>query len=294
MNFLYDYKHNKKRFFRRVTLLVAGNLIFALGFNLIIVPLNLYSGGFVGISQLLNILANSVLHNGANYRGILYFLLNIPLFVLAYKIIGREFCLTSLIAIGLCSFFMSVVPIPTAPVIEDMLTACLVGGVITGSGAGMVLRSGSSGGGQDIIGVCLAKTHPNVSVGGISITMNVAIFAVCFLLFDIQIVIYSLIYSIVNSLFLDRMYVQNINTQVMIFTKREDVADAILKEINRGVTEWNGTGAYTHEDSHILVTVLSKYEVPGLVSLVREMDPHAFVVTNEGAGIYGNFQRRLS
>ena len=90
------------------------------------------------------------------------------------------------------------------------------------------------------------------------------------------------------------MYIQNINTQVMIFTKNENVADAILREVRRGVTKWEGTGAYTHEDSHILVTVLSKYEVPHLVALVREMDPNAFIVTNEGAGIYGNFQRRLS
>ena len=294
MNFLYDFQHDRKKFRRRVALLVSGNIIFALGFNLIIIPLNLYSGGFVGVSQLLNILMNSVFHISGNFRGALYFLLNVPLFYFGYKIIGREFCLTSLIAIGLCSLFMSIVPIPQTPVITDTLTACLVGGVITGTGAGMVLRSGSSGGGQDIIGVCLSKTHPNVSVGGINIAMNVCIFAVCFLIFDIQTVIYSLIYSIVNSLFLDRMYIQNINTQVMIFTKNKDVADAILKEVRRGVTEWNGSGAYTHEESQILVTVLSKYEVPGLVSLVRELDPNAFIVTNEGAGIYGNFQRRLS
>ncbi|MBQ6583159.1 MAG: YitT family protein [Mogibacterium sp.] len=295
MNFLYDFKHDKKKFARRVFLLIAGNLVFALGFNLMIVPLNLYSGGFVGIAQLLNILIESILKTGTlNLRGILYFALNVPLFVLAYKVIGREFCLTSLLSIGLGSFFMSVVPIPSALIVTDRLTACLIGGVITGAGAGMILRSGSSGGGIDIIGISLSKTHPNLSLGNLSILVNAGIFAVCFLLFDIQTVLYSLIFAVITSLTLDKVYVQNINTQVMIFTKRKDITEAILKEIDRGVTSWNGTGEYMQEDTHVLVTVLSKYEVPRLVSLVREMDQNAFIVTHEGAGIYGHFKRKLS
>jgi len=189
---------------------------------------------------------------------------------------------------------MNIVPIPAEPIISDTLTACLVGGVLAGTASGMVLKSGTSDGGQNIIGVCMAKTNPNLRVGVIAAIMNIFILGACFLLYDIEIVVYSLIYAIITSLFVDRVYTQSINTEVMIFTKNKDVADKILTDTRRGVTNWVGTGAYTHEESYILVTVISKYELPHLVALVREIDPHAFIVTNDGAGVYGNFERRLT
>lgn len=278
--------------------MIGGNILFAIGVNVIITPLNLYNGGFMGIAQLIKLLCTNVLHipNIASFDlvGIIYFLLNVPLFWLAYKTAGRKFCISSLISIGLASLCLAIIPVPPKPIFNDYLTACLIGGIAAGTGAGMVLRSGSSGGGQDIIGVCLSITHPNFSVGKISIIMNICIYAVCLFIFNIEIVVYSLIFTTILAIFLDRVHIQNINMQAMIFTKKLGISDAILTRLGRGVTNWDGSGAYTHETSHVLITIISKYEVNQLMDIVKEIDPNAFVIVTEGAHIYGNFKKRLT
>lgn len=277
---------------------VAGSLIFAVGVNIIVTPLNLYNGGFMGIAQLLRVFFLDFLKlnalQGIDVTGIIYFAINIPLFFFAWKILGLPFCIKSVITVGIQSFFLAIVPTPSTPIMDDYLTTCIIGGIIAGSGAGMVLRGGSSGGGQDIVGVIFAKIHPNFSVGKISVMMNVCIYAICFFIFDIQIVIYSLIYTTVLAMALDRMHVQNINTTVMIFTKKRGISQAIIDELGRGVTNWNGEGAYTNEESYILLTVISKYEVNRLRSIVQRIDEHAFMIFTEGNDIIGNFEKRLT
>ena len=288
----------KRHFIEQNTLMILGNIIFAIGVNVIVTPLGLYNGGFMGMSQLLRLFFIRVLHvpvpAGIDLVGIIYFLVNVPLFIMAYRALGKSFCIKTLIAIAICSACLALTPVPAAPIIHDTLTACLVGGVVAGSGAGMIMRGGSSGGGQDIIGVCLSVTHPNWSVGGISIAINICIFAICFFIFDIEVVIYSLIYTTVLAIFLDRMFIQNINVQAMIFTKKEGISASIMNRMGRGVTYWEGAGAYTEEDTYILVTMISKYEVNRLMDLVREVDPKAFVIVTEGTQVYGNFEKRLT
>ena len=146
---------------------VGGSLMFALGVNLIIIPLGLYNGGFMGIAQLMRTFVVSVLHvpvpSGVDLSGILYFIINIPLFYMGLKILGKEFAIKTLITVGMQSMFLVVVPIPAVPLIEDYLTACIIGGIIAGTGTGLVLRGRSSGGGQDIIGLCCSKKYPNIS-----------------------------------------------------------------------------------------------------------------------------------
>ena len=288
----------KKHMINRVALVIGGNLLFAIGINYIITPMNLYSSGFTGMSMLLRMLLVDVLKvpqiPGINYLGIIYWILNMPLFLLAYKALGKEFCITTAVSIGIASVCMALVPVPQKPLFDDYLTACLVGGLVSGTGAGLVLKGGTSGGGQDIIGVAFSKTHPNFSVGKISIVINAVIYGVYFFLFDIQIVVYSMIFAVVNALALDYQHTQNQNVQVMIFTKKGGITDRVIKEIRRGVTYWNGAGGYTDEDTYVLTTMVTKYELPGLINIIKSVDPNAFVMVNEGTKIYGNFEKRFT
>ena len=294
----FDTTEKRKHLLYRITLVIGGNFLFAVGVNRIISPMNLYSSGFTGISMLLRLFVLKFLHfpqiPGVDYLGIIYFIINIPLFILAYKVLGREFCITSMISIGIAALAMALVPVAKEPLFDDYLTACLVGGIVSGTGAGIVLKGGTSGGGQDIIGVALSKTHPNFSVGKISIAINAVIYGICFLLFDIQTVIYSMIYAVVNALALDYQHTQNINVQVMIFTKKEGITDKVIHELRRGLTYWRGNGGYTDEDTYVLTTMVTKYELPRLIEIVRSVDPNAFVMSNEGTKIYGNFQKRFT
>lgn len=276
---------------------VSGSFIFAIGVNIIVTPLGLYNGGFMGIAQLIRTFLLDYLHiqvlNSMDIVGIIYFMINIPLFFLAWNVMGKHFLIKTIITVGIQSVFLAVVPIPKGPIITDTLTACIIGGIVAGTGAGMVLRGGSSGGGQDVIGVCCAKKYPGFSVGKISIIMNVIIYAICMWVFNIEIVIYSLIYTTILAISLDRVHIQNINMSVMIFTKKLGISKAIIDEIGRGVTNWDGAGAYTNETSYILLTVISKYEVAALKKIVLGIDSQAFMIFNEGSAITGNFEKRL-
>ena len=293
-----DTPAKRKHMLYRVALVIGGNLLFAIGINRIITPMNLYSSGFTGISMLLRMLVVDVLNipepAGISYLGIIYWIVNMPLFYLAYKSLGKEFCVTTAISIGIASACMSLVPVAKTPVFDDYLTAVLVGGIISGTGAGLVLKGGTSGGGQDIIGVAMSKTHPNFSVGKISIAINTIVYGVCFFLFDIQTVVYSMIFAVINGLALDHQHTQNINVQVMIFTKKEGITNKVINEIRRGLTYWNGAGGYTDEDTYILMTMVTKYELPHLIEIVKSIDPDAFVMVNEGTKIFGRFEKRFT
>ena len=293
-----DTPEKKKHMLYRVALVIGGNLLFAIGINRIITPMNLYSSGFTGISMLLRMLIVDVLNipepSGISYLGIIYWIVNMPLFYLAYKSLGKEFCITTAVSIGIASACMSLVPVAKTPLFDDYLTAVLVGGIISGTGAGLVLKGGTSGGGQDIIGVAMSKTHSNFSVGKISIAINTLVYGVCFFLFDIQTVVYSMIFAVINGLALDYQHTQNINVQVMIFTKKEGITNKVINEVKRGLTYWNGAGGYTDEDTYILMTMVTKYELPRLIEIVKSIDPDAFVMVNEGTKIYGRFEKRFT
>ena len=286
-----------KKTLYKTGLIVLGNLSYAAGVNLMINPIHLYSGGFTGIAQLIRTFLLDFLHmpqiGGVDYMGLIYFLLNVPFFIMAYRVMGRKFCLTTLVSIAMASAFLAIIPVPATPIVDDRILASLVGGLGSGFGAGLVLRAGRSQGGQDLIGVCLAKTHPDFKVGAIGIVISVCIYTICLFLYDIQTVLYSIIFAVMTGIFIDKVHIQNIKIECMIFTKREGLANAIMTELNRGVTTWEGEGAYTGEDSHVLVTVISKYEEAHLRAIIDRIDPNAFVIITDHARVAGNFQKRF-
>ena len=288
----------KKQQLENIAYVTIGNILAAGAINLIITPMHLYNGGFTGIAQIIRTLLVDIIGvpaiPGVDYLGIVYYAINVPLFILGYKVLGKRYCITSMFSIGELSLAMSLIPVATEPLFNNYLAACLVGGVIAGIGAGFVMRGGTSGGGQDIIGMAMAKLKPNAKVGTVGIIINFFVYLACFLIYDIEIVIYSFIYSTIINLAIDRVFVQNINMQAMIFTKKEGISNLIMTELKRGVTRWEGEGAYTNETTHVLVVMISKYERGRLLELVHSVDPNAFVMINEGTSVYGNFSKRLT
>lgn len=275
----------------------AGAFLFAFGVNVIITPIGLYNGGFTGIAQLIRTVANNTFDfaflKQYDITGIVYYIMNIPIFWWAWKEMGSRFLINSLITVTIQTAFMTFIPVPEVPVFDDRLMACIIGGLVVGTGVGIILRGRSSGGGQDIVGVICAKKYPGFSVGKIAIMMNVCVYAICLWMFDIEVVVYSLIYTTVLAMACDRAHLQNINMSVMIFTKKDGIDEMVMKEMRRGVTKWEGVGAYTKEDSHILYIMISKYEVEQLKEIVHRVDPNAFIILNEGSMVLGNFEKRL-
>ena len=292
---LYNTLHNR---WLRIVAAVVGELIAAAALNLFIVPLHLYTGGAMGVCQLIRTLLQT--HMGLDFgpydiAGILYFLANIPILLIGYKDLGRGLVVKTIICTVSYSLFYSIIPIPSAPIVDDYLTACLLGGILTGIGSGIVLTCGCSSGGLDVIGLCLSKRGSSFTVGKFSLTFNVFLYTACLILFSPEVAIYSVIYNFFTSMVLDRMHQQNVNVMAMIFTHADEhiLGQFIIDNLGRGVTYWNGTGAYTGKDVHVLCVSLSKYEIEELLHAVRTIDPQAFLTVQEGVRIYGNFRKKL-
>lgn len=275
---------------------VVGAFMYAAGINLFVVPASLYTGGVMGICQVIRtILAR---YFGLNFEafdiaGVIYYAINIPIFVVAFRHIGRKFFTKTLVTVTAMTVFLSV--IPTVMIVEERMAACVVGGIIAGAGTGITLRMGASGGGMDVIGVLLTRWKQDFSVGKVNLFVNIMLYAVCLLLFDIEIVVFCIIYSAVYSVAMDRVHTQNINVEVTVITKADTTAleKEVFQELNRGITKWSALGAYTYDRSHVLYIMLSKYEVHRLRAIIHKHDPDAFIVLNEGVSVAGNYLKKL-
>ncbi|WP_243095233.1 YitT family protein [Lachnotalea sp. AF33-28] len=283
---------------RRTLTAVFGTAIFAAGVNLFTVPIGLYSGGFVGISQIIRTVLVEYLHLNAgdfDIAGVVFWIINLPVLFMGYRVMGRVFMVKTILCVTTLTLFMSLIPIPKAPLIEEPLASCFIGGIVAGYGIGLVLKEGSSGGGLDIVGLYFAKKNKNSGVGRMSLIVNVGIYAVCAVMFNAEIVVYSVIYTVFYSMVIDKVHLQNINVQAVVITKKaaDQIAGEVMKELGRGVTVWDARGAYTGEEEQILYVLLSKYEVGQLRRIVYGHNPEAFVIVEEGPDITGNFLKKL-
>lgn len=279
----------------KIAAIVAGAFLYAFGMNYFLIPYGLYSGGGVGIAQVITYLIGKVVDlGGKNIYGAVYFLTNIPLLLLAWKGVGKNFLFKTIIGSTSISLFASIIPIPAAPIVDSVIASVLIAGIVTGFGVGLLLVAGGSGGGVDIIGVWATRKFKNASVGKISLVVNAIVYACLLLMFDIEIVIYSLIYMVFFTLMMDRTHYQNITVRLMIFTKHDGIDQKILKQTGRGVTEWTGVGAYTKEETKILICCINKYEQAEFIDIIHSIDPNAFVIADEGVSVMsGNFEKRL-
>ena len=286
----------KKIHFERFLMCILGGTLYAVGVNLFIVPFNLYSGGIVGIAQVIRTVLSDYIHldfGSRDVAGIIFYALNLPILIYAFPRLEKLFFLKTLVAVTSLTLAMSL--IPTTMVVNDCLASTIVGAFISGAGIGLVLRMSASTGGMDIIGMLVSKTHGNVSVGRVNLTVNLVLYAVCLFLFDVQTVVYSVIFAVVHAFAIDKFHAQNINVEVKIITKTnpDDIEHEVFTKMGRGVTELQSIGAYTHEDEHILYILISKYEVHQLRQIVRKYDKRAFVIVNEGVFVEGHYLKKL-
>lgn len=282
--------------FGKYCMVILAAAIYALSVAVFINPLHLYSGGVMGFSQLLRSVLIDIfklpIPESIDISGLIYYVINIPLLILAFRKIGKSFFFKTLLATTVIMVITSLI-ILEEPVIDDVLTSCVIGGLLAGLSVGIALMFGGSGGGMDIVGMYVAKKNNDASIGKVSFAFNLALYILCAILFDIQTAVYSIIFTAVNSLATDRMHYQNRMVQAMIFTKKDDVSKPIMEKLYRGVTEWQGDGAYTKEDTHILVTMISKYEMNEVSRLVKSVDPNAFITFSQVSRIDGNFLKKL-
>ena len=275
--------------------MLIGSIMFCLAVNIFVVPNNLYTGGVLGIAQLIRSIIVDVFDFkiSFDFSGILYYVMNIPLFFLAYKKLSKTFFVRTLLVISIQTVMLSL--IPTTAVVDDVLTNVLVGGLLGGAGLGIVLSTGASTGGTDIVGLVLAKKNNQLSVGKLGLCVNVFTFSIAGILFGLETMIYSIVYSFVDSLTIDKMHEQNICSTALIFSKKnpKDINNYIKNELGRDFTYWDAKGGYDDSRTYIIYTAMSKYELVKLERKIKECDFNAFMVKSDGVGIKGEFEKKF-
>lgn len=280
---------------RKISNLVLGSVLLTVGIWLFVTPNHINFGGMIGLSQLIEYAIKHLLpvHSGMNLLGIINFTLNIPLFIMAYTIMNRDFCIKTLVSLAIQTVLLSLLPAVNAPVVEDMILNVVFGAMICGIGVGLALSGSGCCGGMDIATVCLVKKKPDFKTGQVSIYFNIVLFGICLFVYDVKTIMYSAVFVGILYTVADHFHYQNINVTALIFTKEPMVKQRILKEMGRGVTCWKGEGAYTSTDCEVLFVALNAYEESQIEQIIHETDPHAFVTYQSGAKVHGGFEKRL-
>ena len=190
---------------------ILGSFIFCFAINFFVVPNHLYTGGILGISQIIRSFIIDVfkIDISFDFSGIIYYLINVPLFIVAYKSIGKTFFFRTLFAVSIQSIMLSLIPCHL--LIDDVLANVVIGGLLSGIGVGMILSSGASTGGTDIVGLAFAKKDNHFSVGKLGLVVNIFIYMVAGLRYGISIMIYSIISSAVVSAVTSKSLIAAIN-----------------------------------------------------------------------------------
>ena len=274
---------------------LLGSLLFCIAINFFVVPNNLYTGGILGLSQLIRSICNDVFNIKINfdYSGLIYYLINIPLFVIAFKNLGKHFFFRTLFAVSIQALLLSL--LPNKLLVDDILTNVFVGGLIGGVGVGLILSSGASTGGTDIVGLTLAKKNNHFSVGKLGLAINLFIYTIAGIRYGLPIMIYSIIYSAVDSLMVDKLHEQNICSTAFIFCKENPkvINDFIKNELNRDFTYWYAKGGYDDSRTYIIYTALTKYELIKLERNMKNFNIRTFMIKSEGIGIKGEFEKQF-
>ncbi len=266
----------KENIFVRYLIILTGMFISSIGINGFIRPAHLLGGGVTGLATMINYITDINV-------GFLTFLINIPIFVLGFIYLEKDFCITSLINMVLFSVILGVTQdIGNYINIKDMLLQSAYGGILCGVGVGLTFRAKSSQGGTDIIGAIL-KTKRNVAVKNTALAFNIVIVLCGSFLFGMNLALYTLISMFLNAqtmaIVKDAFFEEK---SVMVFTeKSQEIANDIMTDLVRGVTFFNAEGGYTHEEKKIVYCVALSKEIPKIKEIALKYDKRAFISVND-------------
>ena len=282
----------------KLPVIIFGAFVYAMGFNVFMRPLHLYAGGMMGFAQLIKygLTALGLNITSIDITGVIYYILNIPAMIIAYRRMRKRFIIKTVVAVTSVTMLLLFIPSPSSPVLESIIGNAMVGGLICGAGVGIILLMGACDGGMDLIGILLINKNGNTSVGRVSLIANAILYGSMLFLFDAPTVIYSLIYSVFGSIATDKIHAQNISTQVTVITKLPDTRAMeveVMSRLHRGMTEVDANGLFTGEPVKMFIIFINKHESGRLHGIIKAHDPNAFIVENEGVRIEGNFLRKL-
>ena len=263
--------------------LVAGSFIYAVGFRYFMYPNDIVTGGVTGIAMIVNYLTRLPV-------GMLTILMNIPLFLFSWKKFGLRFIAYSLVSMLLCSVFVDILAAVPLAMTKDPLLGAIYGGVIHGLGMGIVFQTGATTGGMDIIAKFLRQKYQHINIGTFILALDVLVigsFALIFKLYDRA--MFAIICMYASTKVIDFVLYGAINSKVCYIITDEStrIKDAIVNELNRGVTYLHGEGAWSGKEKKIILCVIKQRQIVELKQLVYGIDPTAFMIVSDSREVFG-------
>ncbi|HEX3026649.1 MAG TPA: YitT family protein [Clostridia bacterium] len=272
-----------KEYFWDFIFILAGSIIYSASVAVFTAPNNIAPGGITGIATILNYLIHTPI-------GLMYLILNIPLLVLSFKLISREFIVKTLLCTVLTSVFVDGMALFVPTYTHSMLLAALYGGILSGVGLGLVFLRGATSGGSDVISRLMRLKFKHVPMGKMMMVIDSLIVILSTFVFkSVDSGLYAFITIFTCSKVIDAMIYGSETGQMMlvISEKNEMIANKIMDELSRGVTMLKGRGFYTGHEKDVLMCTVRRPETAKLRSIVRNADPNAFIVSCEASEVIG-------
>ncbi len=261
-------------------LIFTGCVICSWAVNAVLIPHDFLSGGLAGAALIIHyILPDTSV-------GLLYFLLNIPIFVLGRLYVGRRFFWYS--TAGLLIFSGTIMFVKGPCSVTDKLLAALLGGIVSGVGGGLILRSMGSAGGTDILSIILLKKY-SVKIGSTVLAFNACVLGASAFLFSIEAVLYTMISMYVCSRIVELMVsgLSQRKSVMIISPKWKKISGIIREELDREVTEIPSRGGHSRKQANILYTVVTFRELARLKEKVSRVDSSPFMVVSDTLEVMG-------
>lgn len=277
-----------KQYFKDLVMIIIGSLIMAIGTSCFLLPNQLSSGGFSGITTITYYLFGLPM-------GTVMIILNIPLFIIALIKLGKDFFIKAIIGTGMLSIFLNWFEGSTA-ITTDRLLACIYGGIVTGIGTAIILRANASTGGSDLLGNIIVKFKPTARTGNIIILIDTIVVTLNVIFFkEIEIGLYSAIAIYLVGQMIDIIF-EGTNFTKMIFivsNKYQEIAKEVGESIGRGSTGIYAKGMYYDEDRMLLWCVASRNQVAKVRQIATRIDDKAFIVISNAREVYGKGFKKI-
>lgn len=284
-NLVASYK-NVHLHLREYIFIALGLFMYAGAWKAFLLPHQITGGGVAGIGALVYYAANIPM-------SVTYFAINAILLLIAIRSVGLKFSIRTIYGVSVLTFFFSIIPeAPLGTFVGDNenFMACIVGGLISGAGIGIVFINNGSSGGTDIIAKVVNK-YRNITLGRILLYCDVVIISSSYFLEfgSIERIVYGLTALTTTTLAVD-MVINGVrqSVQFFIFSKEyEQIANAINSEVGRGVTILDGMGWYSKKPVKVITVLARKNESVKIFRLVKNIDPNAFISQSSAIGVYG-------
>ena len=263
-------------------ILIAGCALTALGISLFLVPNRIAPGGVTGLA--------TIIYYWTSWPvGLVGLVINIPLFLIGFRLVGSSFGLRSVLATIVLSLFIDLfASIP--PITDDLLLAALAGGAMMGLGLGLVFRQDSTTGGTDLAARIIHSRISHISIAQVLLVIDVLVVLTAAVFFhSYELALYAVVTLVVAARIIDNVTlgVNFAKAAHIISFKSDEVAAVLLHELDRGVTGLDARGLYTGKRKELLVCVLKSREVPRLKRIVMNIDSEAFVYLTDVREVFG-------